>query len=69
VSWERLAVYTLTCDRNPCLGKYREPSTEDILPPPGSGVRGARKEAAGNGWTRDGDLDVCPACSKAGRGR
>ncbi len=64
MSWERLTVYTLTCDRDPCAGEYNEPGNEDFLTPPGAGLRGARKEAGGQGWTRDGALDVCPACSK-----
>jgi hypothetical protein len=67
VTYMRMVIYMLDCDRRPCVGGTPgRPFSEDF-DPDRDGLRGARKEAADLGWTRAGDLnelDICPACSK-----
>jgi hypothetical protein len=63
VSYERMVVYALDCDRRPCAGGTKNgayPYSEDFGPGC-DGLRGARAEARERGWARDGKLDICPA--------
>jgi len=70
MSYMQIVIYVLDCDRRPCCGATGpagRPFSEEFAPGR-DGLRGARKEAADAGWTRDGtlrELDVCPDCAKA----